>query len=110
MPIYHASVMYEAEVHTDAPLTTEQVRAMVQPTDAIELVLTEIEISVRVPTCADAGHLRNSITDQPHRCDWPEDEPVHRLTPGQCAAARGICPRPADHHAYVSPGWDAPSA
>lgn len=67
-----------------------------------------LSLEVVLPECRDTGHRRNSIDGRTYQCGFPAEDGIHDSIEA-CEAERGEpCKIPSEHHAYVSPGFEAP--
>ena len=120
MTAYRIAVSVEIDVNTDGPATRDE---LVHIGDGIGLgmgypsgvllaspITESIVVDVRDPECQDTAHRRNSIDDATYQCGAAEADAIHGSLKA-CVEGRGSpCHAPAEHHAYVSPGFEGPAS
>jgi hypothetical protein len=121
MTAYRIAVSVEVDVNTAGPATRDD---LVHIGEGIalgtgyrrELVLlaspiTEsIVVEVRSPECQDTRHRRNSVDGRTYQCGATESDAIHDSVEACSAARLTPCHAPAEHHAYLSPGFEAPAS
>ncbi|MEW6223217.1 MAG: hypothetical protein AB1627_01170 [Chloroflexota bacterium] len=119
MTAYRISVAVDVDVNTAGPATRgelvkigERIALGTPPNGALlaSPVTETIAVVVQDPECQDTAHRRNSIDDATYQCGAAESDAIHGSLEA-CEAGRGSpCHAPAEHHAYVSPGFEAPAS
>lgn len=118
MSAYRISVTVDIDVNTAGPATRaelvrigESMALGLRPAGVLLAgpITETIAVTVQEPECQDTTHRRNSIDHATYQCGAAEADAIHDSIEACTAARLTPCHAPAEHHPYVSPGFEAPA-
>jgi hypothetical protein len=108
---YRATVAVPIEIASDAPLTEGELRSWAATSVRVGLqfrIREEPSVSIDDAWCT-AVNRRNAVDGRLYACQMAAAHPIHGSVE-RCGAVDGVpCERPADHHEFVSPGFEDPA-
>jgi hypothetical protein len=120
MAAYRITVSTEVDVNTAGPATRDELVKIGEgialglgydPSDVLlaSPIAETIMVSVHHAECQDTTHRRNRIDHDTYQCGAAESDAIHDTVEACSAARLTPCHAPAEHHAYVSPGFESPA-